>query len=455
MNATVTNETSKDDGVFVKVDVSVAEDELEPMIDAAWREISREVRLPGFRPGKAPRKLLEQQLGSGYARSEALRAGLPEFYARAVIDHDVDVIGPPELEITEGEESGPVAFTAIVEVRPVVEVAGYGGLRVEVPAPQVTDEEIDEQVDRIRSQYSDLVEVERAAGDGDYVTIDIHGSRDGEAVEGLTADDYLYLVGSGMIAPGFDEHLLGASTGDVVQFDAEAPGAADEDEPVEFRLLVKAVKERVLPDLTDEWVAEATEFDTAEELRDDIRSGLGEQREAQTRGSVRVRLGSELAKLVDGDVPEAMVSQDMQSRLQGLAYQLQGRGIGLDDYLRITGRDPETFSAELKEASDEAVRLDLALRAVAVAEAIEVSDAELDDEIALMIGDADLTIEAAREQLQSEGQLSAVRSELVKRAAMEWLVNRSEIVDPDGNPIPEEFLLEPEHDHDHDHDHEH
>ena len=114
MNATVTNETSKDDGVFVKVDVNVAEDELEPMIDAAWREISREVRLPGFRPGKAPRQLLEKQLGTGYARSEALRSGLPEFYARAVIDHDVDVIGPPELEITEGEESGPVSFSAVV-----------------------------------------------------------------------------------------------------------------------------------------------------------------------------------------------------------------------------------------------------------------------------------------------------------------------------------------------------
>jgi trigger factor len=442
----------------VKVAVEIDETELEPAVEQAWREIAKEVRLPGFRPGKAPRSLLEKQFGAGYARSEALRQALPDFYSQAVIDHDVDVIAPPDLDITAGEESGDVAFEAVVDVRPTVTVAGYGGLRVEVPSPEVPDEEIDEQIDRLRSQYGELTEVDRPAADGDYTTVDIHGTRDGEEVDGLTADDYLYLVGSGMIASEFDEHLTGAKAGDVLQFDAEHPDP--EQDAVEFRILVKDVKERVLPDLTDEWVAEATEFSTVEELREDTRSRLAEAREGQTRISVRARIGVELAKLVDDEVPEALVSAEMQNRLQNLAYQLQGRGIALDDYLQITGRDPESFTAELKEAADEAVRVDLALRAVAVAEGLEATDEQVDTEILQLIATADVDLDEARDQLRSGGQLSAVRSDLSNRNALEWLVDHSEVVDPDGNPIAEEYLQlpdEPEpHDHDHDHDgHDH
>ena len=444
-------------GSKVKVAVEIDEAELEPAVESAWREIAKEVRMPGFRPGKAPRSLLEKQFGSGYARSEALRTALPEFYSRAVIDHDVDVIAPPELDITSGEEDGPVAFEAVVEVRPVVMVGGYNGLRVEVPSPDVPEEEVDEQIDRLRSQYGELTEVERAAVDGDYVTIDIHGTRDGEEVDGLTADDYLYLVGSGMIATEFDEHLVGASAGDVLEFGAEHPDPDQDD--VQFRLEVKNVKERVLPDLTDEWVEEATEFTTVDELREDTRSRLAEAREGQTRISVRARIGVELAKLIDEDVPESLVSSEMQARLQNLAYQLQGRGIGLDDYLQVMGRDAEGFTAELKEAAEEAVRVDLALRAVAAAEGLEATDEDLDEEIALLIAEADIDLDEAKEQLRTGGQLSAVRSDVSKRNALEWLVDHSEVVDPDGAPIAEELLKlpdEPEHDHDgHDHGHDH
>ncbi len=453
MHATVNTEPDgleEKVGEFVVLEVTVTEDELAPMVDQAWREIAAEVRMPGFRPGKAPRKLLEAQLGSDYARGEALRKALPEFYAEAVISHDVDVVAPPELEITEGQESGPVSFTATVEVRPTVEVPGYGGLRVEVPSPVVTDDEVDAQVDRIRSQYGELSEVDRPAAEGDYVRIDIHGTRDGEPVEGLTADDYKYLVGSGLIAPEFDEHLSGGKVGDVLEFAAAAPGGGDDD-PVDFRLLVKGIEERVLPDLDDEWVAEATEFDTVEELREDLRSTAAAQREDQTRSAVRVRIASALAALVDGDVPESMVAQDVQQRLQGLAFQLQGRGVALEDYLRITGQDPETFTTELKAASDEAVRADLALRAVALAEGLEVSEEDLEHEIGHLIGDASLSVDEARERLRSDGQLSAVRSELLKRAAMEWLVEHSEVVDPDGAAVPAELLRLREHDHEHEH----
>jgi trigger factor len=438
------------EGNKVKVAVEVDAAELEPAIENAWREIAKEVRLPGFRPGKAPRQLLEKQFGTEYARSEALRSALPEFYSQAVIEHDVDVIAAPELDITSGEEGGDVTFEAVVEVRPDVEVAGYDGLRVEVPSPEPSDDEITEQVDRLRGQYSELTEVERAASDEDYVTVDIAGSADGEPVDGLTADDYLYLVGSGMIAAEFDEHLRGAKAGDVLEFDADSPDP-DQDQ-VQFRVLVKNVKERVLPELDDAWVAEATEFETVQDLLDDTRSRLAESRVEQTRNAVRVNLGQELAKLVDIEAPEAMVSGEMQARLQNLAYNLQGRGIRLEDYLQITGRDPESFTEELREAAVEAVKVDLALRAVADAEGIEASDDELEHEISHLIGDAQLSIEEATEELRSGGQLSAVRSDITKRKALEWLVERSEIVDTDGTAVPAELLAMPDHDHDHDHD---
>jgi trigger factor len=443
-----------EEGNKVKLVVEIDESELEPAVEAAWREIAKEVRLPGFRPGKAPRKLLEKQLGSGYARSEALRNALPEFYARAVIDHDVDVIAAPELDVTSGEDEGPVSFSAVVEVRPTVQVAGYDGLRIEVPRPEASDEEVDEQIDRLRGQYGELVETDRPAAERDYVTIAIAGSADGEPVEGLTVDDYLYLVGSGMIAPEFDLHLDGAAAGDVREFEADHPDP--EQGRVEFRVEVSNVKERVLPDLDDEWVAEATEFATVAELLDDTRAQLTERRSEQTRMAVRDNLAAELAKLVDADPPEAMVSGEMEGRMQNLAYQLQGRGIGLDDYLRITGREPETFIAELREDAALTAKVDLALRAVALSEGLEATDDELDEEIAHLIGGAEVTIEEAVEELQRSGQLSAVRSTVAKRKAMEWLVTHSEVVDEDGTAVPAELLALPEHDHDHaDHDHDH
>jgi len=229
---------------------------------------------------------------------------------------------------------------------------------------------------------------------------------------------------------------------------------------VHFAITVAAVQERVLPELTDEWVADATEFETAEEFRADVRRHLESGREEATRSSVRARIGAELAKLVDEEVPESMVAADLQARIQGMSSQLAQSGIGMDDYLRIMGKDPESFTTELRQASEEAVKVDLALRAVVAAEGLEATDEELEEEVARMIGAASVSVEEGLEQLRSAGQLSAVRSDIANRKALEWLVGSSEVVDPDGNPIPEELLApaEPhdhEHDHEHDHDHEH
>lgn len=439
------------EGNKVKLVVNVEEQELEPALDLVWKEIAKEVRLPGFRPGKAPRKLLERQIEPGYARSEALRNELPEQYTKAVIEHDVDVVAPPELDITAGEESGDITFEATVEVRPTVTIEGYESLRVEVPSPEVSDDEVDEQVDRLRSQYGELVDVEREATEGDYVTIDLTGSRDGEVLDGLEAEGYSYLLGSGAVVAAFDEQLLGVSAGDEVSFSGAHPDPDDEEE-VDWVLTVHAVQERKLPELTDEWVADATEFETVAEFRSDSRERLQSGRAEQTRSAVRARVGAAVAELVDHEPSEAMVSADFQARLQSMTSQLAQSGIAMEDYLRIMGKDPESFAAELREAATEGVLVDLALRAVVAAEGLEASDEELEEEIATMIGAGPLSIEEGLEQLRDGGQLSAVRSEIANRKAMEWLVEHATIVDPDGLPIPAELLVEAPHDHaDHDH----
>ncbi|MFV0317129.1 MAG: trigger factor [Microthrixaceae bacterium] len=441
------------EGNKVKLVVNVDEQELEPALDLVWKEIAKEVRLPGFRPGKAPRKLLERQIEPGYARGEALRNELPEQYAKAVIEHDVDVVAPPELDITSGEEAGDITFEATVEVRPVVTIEGYDSLRVEVPSPEVDEDEIEEQVDRLRSQYGELVDVDREANEGDYVTIDLLGSRDGEVLEGLEAEGYSYLLGSGAVVAAFDEQLLGVSAGDEVAFGAAHPDPDDED-GVDWEIKVHGVQERELPELTDEWVSDATEFDTVADFRSDVRERLESGRAEQTRGSVRARVGAAVGELVDLEPSEAMIGADFQARLQTMTSQLAQSGIAMEDYLRIMGKDPESFAAELREAAEEGVKVDLGLRAVVAAEGLEASDREVEDEVATMIGSGPLSIEEGMEQLRAGGQLSAVRSEISNRKAMEWLVEHSTIVDPDGLPIPAELLEEAVHDHDHEgHDH--
>ncbi len=220
---TTTVEPLEDNKVRLKI--AVPAQEFEKAIDAAFRKLAREVKMPGFRPGKAPRQLLEARLGTGVAREQALRDALPEYYADAVQAEDIDVIAPPEIDITAGEEDGDVEFDAVVEVRPIVQVSGYDALTVEVPSPAVDDEAIDEQIDALRERFADLEDSSNPLTDGDYAQIDIKGSVDGEPVDALSATDFLYEVGSGSVVEQLDQQLRGKKPGDILEFDDELPGA--------------------------------------------------------------------------------------------------------------------------------------------------------------------------------------------------------------------------------------
>ena len=432
------------EGNKVKVSVEVDETEFESAVDDAFRRIAREVRIPGFRPGKAPRRVLEAQLGTGFAREEALRHALPEYYAQAVRENDVDVIAPPEIDITGGEEDGPVVFDAVVEIRPEIAISGHDDLTVTIPSPLVSDEEVDAQVERLRQNFAELATVDRAAQDGDNVTIDIAGWEDDEPVSGLTADDYLYEVGAGAVVAEIDDQLRGAKVGDILEFDAEHPDP-DSEASLRIRILVKEIKEKVLPEVDDEWANEASEFETVEALREDLRKRSAMTRVIMAQMGLRNGAAQAAGDLVDADdVPEAMVSAEMEHRLQDLAMRLQAQGMDFDSYMAASGQDQEGMVAELRDAAVMATKADLALRGIAEAEGLDATEEDLDEELDKLAERVEQTPAEVRLALEEGDQIPAVRSDLRKRKALDWLVEHVQIVDEDGTPVDRADLEAPE-----------
>src|SRR5437762_965804 len=340
------------EGNRVKLSVEVDEQEFERALDAAFKKIAREVRIPGFRPGKAPRRILEARLGKEAARNEALRDALPGYYAQALREQDIDAIAPPEIDITGGEESGPVAFDAVVEVRPQISVPGYGGLRVTVPNPAVTDEEVDAQVDRLRGNFGHLETVTRPARDGDHLSIDLKATEGDNVLHDTT--DELYELGSGTVVPELDNELQGARPGDIFRFTAKEPGHEGHDHEVaiiSFTVLVKEVKEKILPDLTDEWASEASEFDTVDELKADLRKRLSTVKKVQAQMGLRNGVVDALVELVEDEPPEAMVNAEVGGRVNDLGQRLEQQGATISQYAEATGQTPEQLLDQMREAA--------------------------------------------------------------------------------------------------------
>jgi len=425
------------EGNKVRLRVGVPAVEFEKAIDAAFRKLAQEVKVPGFRLGKAPRRLLEARFGTEVAREQALRDSLPDFYARAVEVEDIDVIAAPEIDITAGEEEGDVEFDAVAEVRPVVELEGYDALTVEIPSPAVPDEAVDAQVDSLRERFADLEESNAPLTDGNYAQIDIKGYVHDDVIDALTATDFLYEVGSGMLVPELDVELRGKRAGDILKFNAVLDDRFGErnGHEVAFQVLVKEAKRKVLPAADDEWASEASEFDTIDELRGDVRRRLELVGKVQGQMALRDKVLEAVADLVDIEVPEALVNQELRGRLEDLAHRLSHQGATIEQYLAVTGQDQEAFLAGLREGATAAVRADLALRAVVAQEAIEASDEDLDAEIARLAERVGQKPDKLRRDLGKRGGLEAVRSDLARGKALQFLVDHANAVDEDGNPV--------------------
>jgi trigger factor len=427
------------EGNLVRLSVEVDEPEFDKALGDVVRALAQQVRVPGFRPGKVPRKVLEARMGgAGALRAEALRESLPDFYARAVVDTELDPIAQPEIDITGGEDGGAVSFDAVVQVRPVVAIPGYDGLHITLPGLAVSDEEVQGQLDRLRENDAELEVVDRPAIDGDLVTIDLHAN-DASGAEVVAVDDYLYEVGSASVVPELDGELHGAKAGAILGFDTASPDVPDEN--VAFRVLVKEVKVKKLPEVTDEWAAESSEFATAAELRDDIATRIGRVKLLQSQMALRQKAIEALAELVTDDVvPEVLVDAEVNERLHDLQHRLEAQKLGLAEYFQATGSTPDELLASVRTDALAAVKADLALRALVEAEELTLSDEELLAEIVTMAERMGTTPTELRRQLDTAGRTGAVRSELRKGKALEWLLDHVDLFDEEGNPMSRDDL---------------
>ncbi len=436
------------EGNKVKISVNIEESEFDRDIDQAFRKIAREVRLPGFRNGKAPRRVLEARIGIAPAREQALRDAIPVYLAQAVREHEVDLIATPEVEITEGEETGPVAFDATLEVRPEITVPGYGGLRVELPSTEATDEEVDEAVAAELRRHGQLVDAGRPSAAGDYITVDIAATRDGEEVAGLNTEDWSYEVGQGWIADDFDEQVTGVLPGVERRFSATPKGT---EEPADFVVKVTRVQELGLPELTDEWVADTIgDPDTVEAWRESIHERLSDGKLNQARNQLIGRVTEALTGLTEIEPPEALVQGDLQRRVEGMVRQLQSQGISVEQWLSATGQDSTQFIESLKPQSEQAVKVDLALRAVAAAEGIEADEGDLDAEYQRLATQVNQKPNQVRKAYERNDLVPDLVAQIRKSKALDWLLHHVEMVDPEGHELDRDLVLGHTHDEDDD-----
>ncbi len=427
------------EGNKVKLSVEVDEVEFDKNIDQAFRKIAKEVRIPGFRQGKAPRKLLEAQIGIGAARSQAIQDAIPEYLSLAVREHNVDLIATPQIEVTKGEEEGVVGFDATCETRPVITVPGYNGLRIELPALVVSETEVSDAMNSERARHGTLTDVSRAIALGDHVTLDLSGTREGNPVPGLNVEDWLYEVGKKWVSPKFDDMLIGAEVGTKVEY-SEAPNGTTD--VAEMTVIVKKVQEMVLQELTDEWVSEhVAEFDTQEAWKNSLRERLENMKLNQTRGVFVERTTAALAELVTIDAPESMVGSDLQARVRNTVEQFQAQGIQIDQWLSATGQSTEAFIESMRGESVKAVKVDLALRAVAEAQNISADDDEVDNELNRIATQAGRKVAQVRKVYEQNDALGELVAQIRKSKAVDWLLRNSTLVDPDGNAISADTLF--------------
>jgi trigger factor len=422
----------------VKLTVEVDEPEMEKAIDTAATKLSKQVSIKGFRKGKVPKNVLMAHLGGPAAlRTEAIRDAIPDFYAHAVADTLIDPIASPDINITAGEDDGNLVFEADVEVRPEVFIRGQNELRVTIPSPVVTDDEVNAQIDHFRETDATLKDVDRPIVTGDLVTMDVHVQQIATDVKPLDMGDFMYTVGSGTITEGVDELILGLKAGEELKLN----GAVGQGVVATYELKLKKVQERELPELSDEWVHANTEWQSEEEMRDAILDRMRRMRIIEAQMSQRDAVLRALGELVSEDVvPDALVQTETNERLHDLGHRLEQQKLNLETFLQVTNQSSDQLLETLRADAVHAVRVDLALRALVRSEDLEPTDEEIDEELETTAAAMKVTADLLRTNLRDTGRVITFRSEVAKMKASRWLTDNVTYVDPDGVEIDRTLL---------------
>jgi trigger factor len=426
----------------VKLTVEVPFEELKPSLDAAYRKIGSQVTIPGFRKGKVPPRVIDQRFGRATVLDEAVNDALPKFYGEALEANDVSPLGQPEVDVTSFEDGQQLTFTAEVDVRPEFDLPDYDGIEVTVDDAEVSDAEVDEQLDGLRERFATLTGVDRAAADGDFVSIDLSAAVAGEAVDDLTAKGLSYQVGQGSLLDGLDEAITGLAAGEKADFPTTLVGGDHAGEEATVTVEVKSVKERELPDLDDDFAQTASEFDTLDELRADVRTRVEGMKGVQQGVQARDRVLEALLAKVEIPLPEGVIKAEIDSRNHSLAHQLEAANMTKADFLAAEGQSEEEFDADIEQSTRGAMTAQFVLDKVVEKEQLSVNEAELTQHILRTASRYGMGPDQFAQQVVQAGQVPVLVSEVVRGKALALVLERAKVVDESGRPVDLEALRE-------------
>ncbi|HEX6946228.1 MAG TPA: trigger factor [Acidimicrobiia bacterium] len=413
----------------------IAEEAISEAKKTAARRLGEGIKIRGFRPGKAPLPIIEATVGPERVRKEAIDEALPKVLTEILREQDLQPAVTPRLESLDEKEGG-VEAEVRVTLWPTIETPEYKDRKIVVTSPAVTEEELDSQIERMLQQFGTVEEVERAAGEGDFVSIDISATKDGEPVEDATVSDLLYEVGSGMFLEGIDEHLIGVEAGAVFEFTGPLPsGFGDRaGEEVLFEVTVNEVKERVLPELDDDWVDENTEYETVEELRQALRSQLELMKLQASAREFSEKALSTLRDQVDIEIPDALVEAEADEIVHNFLHRLEDAEISLEDYFRATGITAEVLVADAREQARVSILNRLVLESVVEAEGIEVTEEDISRALQALAARSSDPVRFIK-AFQQAGQELALAGDILRNRALDVILSNASPVDEEGNPL--------------------
>lgn len=417
----------KKEGNTGVLSIEVSSERFDTALDEAFKKVVKQVDVPGFRKGRVPRQIFEQRFGVESLYQDAIDLVLPEAYTEAVTEAGIEPVAQPEIDIEHVEKGDALKFTATVTVKPEVELGEYKGLEVEVAPTEVTDEEVDQEIEATREKHADLVAIEDGeVANGDTVVMDFEGFVDGEAFEGGQAENYSLEIGSGQFIPGFEDQLIGAKPGSDLEVNVEFPEEYHSEElagkAAMFKVKLHDVKRKDLPELDDEFAKDVNEsFESFEDLKKDIRANLEKTKGEESEMAKKDSLVEQATENANIDVPSAMVETEKDRMLEEFSQRLQSQGMTMDMYYQFAQTDEEGMKAQFEGDAEKRVRMNLTLEAIAEKEEIEVSDEAVDEEIEKMAEMYGRSADEIKQILMMQGGTDQLKSDLRIRKALDLL----------------------------------
>ncbi|MFE4023895.1 trigger factor [Streptomyces sp. NPDC059101] len=420
----------------VRLTVEVPFEELKDSLDAAYKKINQQVTVKGFRRGKIPARVIDQRFGRGAVLEEAVNDALPKFYTSAVNEAELNVLGQPEVDITELKDNELLAFTAEVDIRPALEIPDYSGIEVEVDAVEVSDEDVDKSVEQLRERFASTSVVERAAQDGDVVTVDLEAKVDGEVLADGIANGVSYTIGSGELLDGIDEAVKGLEAGGSATFTSELKGGSAQGKEAEVKVDVTEVKARELPELDDEFAQMASEFDTLDELKADSRKRLERMKKFDQATQAQEKVLEALLGLIEVPIPEKLLEDEIRTRKHNLEHhQLGQMGLDLAKYLEIQGKTEEEFDAETKEQAEKGIKTQFVLDELVNKEKLNVSQEELTEHLMRRAQSSGMSPDQFAQAVVEGGQVPMLVGEVARGKALAVVVEAATVKDTKGEVV--------------------